>query len=120
MYDKIRYTQKGKRGIKVMSTRKNTKNKVRAFVMKGCICLLIAIVMYGSMGAIDYIETHYNRVAIVTQCKGDDVIVEDSQGNIFAFGGDGFKVGDEVVLKMYTNHTDNTIKDDEILNAKLK
>ena len=102
------------------TTRKNTKNKVKALATKGCICLLVTIAMYGLMGAVDYNETHYNRVATVTECKGDDVIVEDSQGNVFAFGGDGFKVGDEVVLKMYTNHTDDTIEDDEILNAKLK
>lgn len=121
MYDKIRYTQKGKRGNKVMSrTKQNRRSKRRKCVINGCICLLIAIVLYGSMGAIDYIETHYNRLAIVTECKNDNIITKDKQGNLFAFEGDGFKVGDEVVLEMYTNHTDNIIKDDEILNAKLK
>lgn len=121
MYDKIRYTQKGKRGNKVMSRiRQNRRSKRKECVINGCIYLLVAIVLYGLMGAINYIETHYNRVAIVTECKDDNVTVEDKQGNLFAFEGDGFKVGDEVVLEMYTNHTDNTIKDDEILNAKLK
>ena len=56
MYDKIRYTQKGKRGNKVMSrTRQNRRSKRKECVINGCICLLIAIVLYGSMGAIDYI-----------------------------------------------------------------
>ena len=121
IYDKIRYTQKGKRSNKVMSrTRQNRRSKRKECVINGCICLLIAIVLYGSMGAIDYIETHYNRLATVTECKDDNIITKDKQGNLFAFEGDGFKVGNEVVLEMYTNHTDNTIKDDEILNAKLK
>lgn len=101
-------------------TRQNKRNKKKEYVINGCICLLIAIVLYGSMGAIDYIETHYNRLAIVTECKDDNIITKDKQDNLFAFKGDGFKVGDKVVLKMYTNHTDNTIKDDKILNAKLK
>ena len=66
MYDKIRYTQKGKRGNKVMSrTRQNGRSKRKECVINGCICLLIAIVLYGSMGAIDYIETLYNRLARV-------------------------------------------------------
>ena len=121
MYDKIRYTQKGKRGNKVMSrTKQNKRSKRRKCVINGCICLLVVIVLYGSMGAIDYIETHYDRLATVTECKDDNIITKDKQGNLFAFDGDGFKAGDEVVLEMYTNHTDNTIKDDEILNAKLK
>ncbi len=101
-------------------TKQSRRSERKERMINGCISLLIAIVIYGSMGAINYIETHYNRLAIVTECKNNNIITKDKQGNLFAFEGNGFKVGDEVVLEMYTNHTDNTIKDDEILNVKLK
>lgn len=79
------------------------------------IVLIIFVVCFCAVG---YIESHYTKKATVTDVINDYVVVEDKQGYIWAFGGDGFHKGDRVKLTMFTNHTDYPY-DDEIVKAKI-
>lgn len=60
------------------------------------------------------------KEAIVVGYQGYDTRVEDKQGNIWVFEGSDYELGDELILTMYTNHTDENIYDDEIINVKIK
>ena len=63
-------------------------------------------------------ECHYSRIGKVTKVKGEIVTVVDNEtGNIWEFEGDGFSKNDRIKLKFFTNHTDNTVKDDWIVDA---
>lgn len=79
------------------------------------IVLIIFVVCFCVVG---HIESHYTKRATVTDVINDYVTVEDEQGQVWAFGGDGFYKGDRVKLTMFTNYTDY-IYDDEIVKAKI-
>lgn len=61
-------------------------------------------------------ESHYTRIAKVTNVKNETVRVEDDRGHIWEFFGTGFKKDDEVKLTFFDNHTP-TLTDDEITDA---
>lgn len=65
------------------------------------------------------LETHYSRQAVVTSVKENEIVVLDNSDHVWAFEGDGYKVGDKVTLKMFTNYTDDNIYDDEIISVKM-
>lgn len=65
------------------------------------------------------LETHYTRQAVVTSIEEDEIVVLDNSDHVWTFEGDGYKVGDKVILKMFTNYTDDNIYDDEIVSAKV-
>lgn len=83
--------------------------------IRAIIVLIIFVVCFCAAG---YIESHYAKRATVIDVINDYVTVEDEQGQVWAFGGDGFHKGDRVKLTMFTNHTDYTY-DDEIVKAKI-
>lgn len=76
--------------------------------------LFIFSIFFIAPGIAGNIETHYNRIGIVTATDNMRVVVEDSTGNIWEFEGDDFAKGDKVIMKMFTNYTDDNIHDDEI------
>ena len=82
--------------------------------------LVMAIVMVGLFCFASWFEVHYTREDCTVVGYVEDVVtVEDTCGYTWEFKADGLEVGDVVDLKMYTNHTDNTIFDDEITDYKL-
>jgi hypothetical protein len=46
------------------------------------------------------------------------VTVADKGGNLWEFEGSGYEVGDVITLKMHTNHTHNTFRDDYVTGVK--
>ncbi len=66
--------------------------------------------------ACEYSNNHYTREAIVIATEANDVIVKDEFGNIWAFNGDSYSIGDNVTLEMSSNGTID-IKDDTIENV---
>lgn len=87
------------------------REKVKLVVM-----LVVFIVMFVFAS---WIDTHYTRHDCEVIGYTEDVVtVEDSCGYQWQFIGEGYEVGDTVDLKMYTNHTDNYIYDDEIIEVK--
>lgn len=96
-------------------TRKGVTNMIAKVVRT-----IIGIVAFLSvLGWAGNLETHYSRQAVITAVKGNEVVVLDNTDNVWAFKGDGYKVGDEVTLKMFTNYTDDNIYDDEIVSVKV-
>lgn len=87
------------------------RDKVKLVVM-----LVVFVVMFVFAS---WIDTHYTRHDCEVIGYVEDVVtVEDSCGYQWQFIGEGYEVGDTVSLKMYTNHTDNYIYDDEIIEVK--
>lgn len=61
----------------------------------------------------------YENPAIVCEIEGDDVLCEDSAGNLWAFFGDGVANGDEISLTMCDMGTE-IVFDDWIVNYEVK
>ncbi len=81
------------------------------------VLLLILLVM----GVAGYVETHYDRKdCTVVEVVGSCVTAEDKIGELWSYyvGTDStVVVGDTVTLHMFTNNTDNTIYDDEVIGV---
>ena len=63
-------------------------------------------------------ECHYAKDCVVVSVDNDVVSVEDTQGNLWEFIGDDYKVTDVVRVTFYTNHTDTELFDDEIVDVR--
>ena len=50
--------------------------------------------------------------------RGSVVVFEDRAGNLWEYEGKGFRVGDEVTLKMNVNGTETYFEDDVIKGVK--
>ena len=64
-------------------------------------------------------ETHYSMNAIVIGVENDKVLIEDDTNNIWEFEGIDYKINDVVAVIFYTNGTDYTREDDEIIKARV-
>lgn len=101
-------------------TRAERKVQLRKNIITTISGILVVCSLIILLGIENHIKTHYKREAIVIDYQGYDTKVEDKQGNIWVFEGSNYELGDEVILSMYTNHTDENIYDDEIINVKIK
>ena len=79
--------------------------------------VLVLTVVLLFIGFIGYTEAHYTREVVVIDIQGQEVTVEDKQGNLWSFKGTDYKIDQELVIVMYDNHT-GTIYDDEIVKVK--
>lgn len=83
--------------------------------MKKIISVIAVIAILAGVG---YVNTHYTRPNCrVMEVSGEIITVEDKGGNIWEFYGEGYRVGDRVNLRMYTNYTAD-FTDDEIISVK--
>lgn len=83
-------------------------------VMRG----LVVVVMFAILFQAFKFECHYSRMGKVTNVQDEVItVVDDKTGNIWEFEGDGFAVNDKIKLKFFTNHTDEKIEDDYIVDA---
>ena len=101
-------------------TRAERKVQLRKNIITTISGILVVCGLITLLGIENNVKTHYEKEAIVIGCQGYDTRVEDKQGNIWVFEGSDYELGDELILTMYTNHTDENIYDDEIINAKIK
>jgi hypothetical protein len=88
--------------------------------MKQFICgLLVVLAFTFIVGCAGGIEHNYTRPGceVVSVYRGV-VTVEDKGGNLWEFEGCGYEVGDVITLKMHTNHTHNTFRDDYVTGVK--
>lgn len=90
--------------------------------------ILVVAIIVGCM-ITDYVDSHYTINAKVLGIerttretanrdfneKESVVVVRDTRGHEWGFYGDGYNKGDKIKLTMSTNHTDNFIRDDEII-----
>ena len=86
--------------------------------VQGVLFLLLIVLALGIAGNI---ETHYNRKdCVVVEVKEDLVTVEDSYGHLWEYYAETpIEVGTKVDLRIYTNCTDETNTDDEIVKVRV-
>lgn len=90
------------------------RNKTKENVMG--IMAIICIVLFA--GIIGRVETHYTREGKIVEICGDLITVEDKNENLWTFFGEDFSVGTKVRMTMFTNYTDDTVYDDEVVSVK--
>ena len=82
------------------------------------LAILVVIMLFTIFYVCNYIEHHYTREdCVVVSVEEQVVTVEDRMGYVWSYEVEGEtpRVGDVVDLKMYTNATDSTIYDDEVV-----
>lgn len=82
--------------------------------------LIICFMFLFGIFVVGYSTTHYSRNAVVLNTTERQTLAIDTSGNLWNFTGDNFKDGQEVVLTIHTNGTNNIIIDDKVINAKVK
>ena len=97
---------------------KNTKKR-RTTVRERVIITTLITMMIVLLSIASYIDTHYNRVAIVDKIEDNTITFCDTVGYTWdAVDVENVVVGQKVVLKMYTNNTVDRITDDVIVGIK--
>ena len=77
--------------------------------------IAIVIVFAILITMVSYVECHYTQDATITALEEDgEVVFVDARGEEWSFFGEGYKVGQEVKVTFYTNHTDRCIYDDVV------
>ena len=84
--------------------------------MKKIYTILIAILLFGLTIQACNFESHYSRIAKITNVHNNIITVKDKTGNIWEFKGKGFTKGNKIKLIFDNNNTDER-EDDEIVNA---
>lgn len=92
------------------------KRQERRETVFACIVLVVFLLLVGRVG---YWETHYNRDGVVVSVENQLVSVEDKIGMVWEFYGDGYRVGDKVVMLMDNAGTDSVVTDDMIDDVKV-
>ena len=95
-------------------SKKNIIDTVK-MVIAGVVLLLL-------LCACSYVEHHYTRTdCVVVETEGQLVTVEDKVGYTWCYEveGEAPSVGTVVDVHMFTNLTDNTIYDDEVVGVRV-
>lgn len=87
-------------------------NKLANF-LGGVVILMFIVVVSGVVGRY---ENAFETTAQVINIEGDEVTIVDSTENIFTFYGDGYEVGQNLVVSFDTKGT-NKRSDDVIIAA---
>ena len=95
----------------------NAMRKYNEITVGAVMFLLMFVVLPGLVG--NY-EHHYTREAEVIEVSDDLIVVEDNCGYLWEFYGNGYEVGQQVKMKMFTNYTHDTIFDDEIEKVEIR
>jgi len=91
------------------------KNIVTIFQM-----IIVSIIFVASLAICSYVESHYSIEGTVYQVEDNIVTFEDKTGNLWdAITDEDLTEGQEVKICFYSNHTDNTRFDDELINYKI-
>ena len=97
--------------------------KERIFQMKKGISqflvMCVAVFMLIGMPIIaDTYQSYYTQYGEVYSCDINETLIVDATGNIWSVYDTELNEGDTVKIKFYTNHTDYTREDDEIVKIK--
>lgn len=83
--------------------------------MKKEIFLILVLVIL--FGVCNKIETNYYREGTIVRQEGNKNVVRDTTGNEWVFYQLGYGKGEKVRMRMFDNHTDDFLEDDEILKV---
>jgi hypothetical protein len=97
--------------------------KERIFQMKKSISNFLvasaAVFMLIGMPIIaDTYQSYYTQYGKVYLCDVNETLIVDATGNIWSVYDKDLNEGETVKMKFYTNHTDYTREDDEIISIK--
>lgn len=84
--------------------------------------VVTVVVLMAMLCMCSYVEHHYTRTdCVVVETEGQLVTVEDKVGYTWCYEveGEAPSVGTVVDVHMFTNLTDNTIYDDEIVGVRV-
>lgn len=79
----------------------------------GVLALLIGIPALG-----ETYQSYYTQYGEVYLCDINETLIVDATGNIWSVYDTDLNEGETVKIKFYTNHTDYTREDDEIISVK--
>lgn len=79
--------------------------------------IALAIALFGAVALGQSYEAHYTREVTVVSVQDSKITVEDNQGYLWSFVGEGYEKDQELTVIMYDNHT-SKITDDEIIKVK--
>lgn len=86
---------------------------------KIAVAIIIGALLALGIYSFGWYDTHYTRKdCVVVSYTENTVTFEDEQGHLWEAYTQGLEYGDKVDLVMFTNYTDNTIKDDVIKKIK--
>jgi len=99
-------------------TLKNISNVIIKYIISGLagVGIFFLIVVIPS-GIAETIDNNYSMNGVITEINSAEILVEDITGNIWAFEGHGYIVGENVRVSFFNNHTDNIRTDDEIIKV---
>ena len=82
--------------------------------------IIVGIIVFLVLPAIaDTYQSYYTQYGEVYLCDINETLIVDATGNIWSISAtDEFNEGETVKMKFYTNHTDYTREDDEIVKIK--
>lgn len=81
--------------------------------------MITIIMMICLFNVLNYIDKHEEKRGIVVNIDDNDcVTVIDGRGEEWQFFGDGFKIGEDIIITMDTQGTPEEY-DDTIINAKI-
>lgn len=97
--------------------------KERKFQMKKSIknFIVVAIAVFMLIGApiiADTYQSYYTQYGEVYLCDINETLIVDATGNIWSVYDTELNEGETVKMKFFTNHTDYTREDDEIVKIK--
>ena len=81
------------------------------------ITITLTLALFGAVALCQSYEAHYTREVTVVSVQDNQVTVEDRQGRLWSFDGEGYEVDQEITVVMYDNHT-SKITDDKIIKIK--
>jgi len=85
--------------------------------VKYAVVFMVCALMLGIVG---YNDTHDTRQGYVVSVNdNDDVVIEDTTGNVWSINESGYEVGQRVTMKMCNNGTIDNVTDDTITNVKI-
>lgn len=96
------------------TTTKDIASRIIEYILSIVLSIILFVIIPGIAGSL---ESHYSNTAIVTKINGDEILIEDTTGDLWSFFNDGYTVGDKVNVTWYDNHTLKR-EDDKIIKVK--
>jgi len=80
--------------------------------------VLMLIILFTVASIEGNLENTYTMDAEIVAISDEVISVKDSMNEVWEFYGDGFRIGDNVKVRFFTNGTDDTRYDDVIKSVK--
>lgn len=93
--------------------KKRVKRTTEALIIFASVFVLLIAPIIG-----DTYQSYYTQYGEVYLTDDSETLIVDATGNIWSVGNNAYHKGETVKMKFFTNHTDYTREDDEIISVK--